>query len=906
MLKRNQGFRKLVWGRLLSFLLVLAVVITPFSASFAGKAYADNDEALTVSAAASEDNEDIVLTFNKPVTLLNENLIEYKGTYDGYFYDDFCSEPDVNGVTVTLHLDSNLSGDSNQIRIKAGAFEDQTSDIISNVFAAHDLGTPEDVSTAISSDRKDVTVTFNGNVQSVAQYVYEAIDYKIGRGSYTPLTALNEVELTGNTLTIHFPEGISGKTTIRIAEGAVQFVGGNLKTNASDLCIRLNANPIEFEDGYDLSDRLLIKNSVLQLYLSQDAINTGNPDTLRAAITISKEIEGQFGAYIALDSRDIVSIDNEGCSNINIHFFGSLTPGKYKVKIAAGTLKNISGLVTGEIISDEVEVNDHNSPVYQGVSVNGDRNVVTLTFDENLHENNMDLRTISSQLVYKTKISRSGNYFYDLEEGDTVVIVDKTLVITLITPLTGSQNKIRIMPGAISDEFGNYNQFSVVTQFIDVSAASAPIYDHSELSNLNRDWTLYFDKNVKNAALGTPEAALAALKNAITVSLNNAEPQAIDPSTTIEFIDNKLVLHFANPFVDPNISIYIAANAIADTGSNVLTTGIETESIDPHDFKEPEFNQAYLVTNHTAVLEFNLDNCNYTLENNTLDATILKSKVTYSTNYGQTFSALGANDTVYVRNNSLYVYFANVIQGNLQIKVAVDTLKDSVGNVLTSETVTHDIVTNLFNKPTLVGSYFSNVPSVFTFEDNAEWRSKIQKVVLYDYSYNNVRSLSPNEYSTSAGKLTIAKGVFEENSNYYLIVFADGYYTTVLNNLTAIKSQDSYYITPVTLDKTSGIEATVKVASHQSNGPLSVVFQLMNGQAAGSIVVGKYEFLGDEYGDKGTFKANFNVSDFATNPNYTVRAFIVSEYSNSLLSVGANLATQITEAEFDLVRNMPR
>ncbi|CAH1227376.1 hypothetical protein PAECIP111891_06133 [Paenibacillus allorhizoplanae] len=900
MIKKNQGLRKLVLGRLLSFLLVLAVVISPFSTSFAGTAYADNDPALTVSAAASDDNEDIVLTFNKPVTLLNENLIEYKGTYDGFFYDDFCNAPDVNGVTVTLHLDSNLSGDSNQIRIKAGAFEDQTSDIISNVFAAHDLGTPENVSTAINNERDLVTITFNGEVQSVLDYVYKSVDYKLARGGeYIPFTAADQVVLSGNTMTIHFQVPITEKPTIRIAAESLQFVGGNMKTNASDLCIRLNANPIEFERN-DLDDGNIITNSELKLYLSQDAFSTGNTDALKAAVTISKynETTSEFGVYAALAPNDTVSIDNDGCSNLRIHFFESLTPGKYQVKIAANTLKNSNGIVTADVInSDEITVDDHNAPVYQGFEVNADGHVVTLNFNKaifvNPNEQNCSWnwgwvctpRPLAEFVYFKT----SENGFQQLTNYGTAQTDGNKLIITLNSALSGATNKISISERALMDEAGNVLNTGITTNYIDVTGIGAPQYVSSTIDNLNHDWNLYFDKNVK---INT--AFVGDLKAAITLSKDDEALTPINTVTSITYSENKVVLHFVNAFVDSNIQLHVSAGAFTSENNVDLTDAITTEPISPNSYYEPQMYYQFLVSQHSVKIYYTTRQGH--LVDNTINGTgsHLKDYVTYSTDKGVTFLPLQLEDGVILDESSITVYFSQVIEGNLQIKVAANALKDSTGVVLTTDTVTEDL--NTTNKPPyLTGSFFSNATSVLTFDENATWRSKIQRVVLAEGTYNwSDRTLSPSEYTISAGKLTIRQGVLEKDSYYQIRIYSDGFNTSYTNGMNAMNSQDSYYITPVRVDTISGITAKVKIAENEDGGHLHVIFQLMNDQTPVSIVAAE-----SDYFRSGTFTANFNVADAATNAKYKVRAFVVSEYSNSPLSVGVNLAKQISDAEFD-------
>lgn len=69
---------------------------------------------------------------------------------------------------------------------------------------------------------------------------------------------------------------------------------------------------------------------------------------------------------------------------------------------------------------------------------------------------------------------------------------------------------------------------------------------------------------------------------------------------------------------------------------------------------------------------------------NVADAAALKAAVTFAAN-GETFAALGANDTVAIVDGKLVVTFENALTGTTnEILVAASTLKDAAGNVLAS------------------------------------------------------------------------------------------------------------------------------------------------------------------------------------------------------------------------------
>lgn len=924
MFKQSKGLRKQVTGRLLSFLLALTVVIMPLSTSLSttAQAAAITGSAITLeNAAISNANHDVTLTFNVPVEGSQEvddwrSLIEVKGSNDGAFNsitnhggDAWIS--DTGAVIVSFY--SSLLGDSNQIRVKAGALVGSldsnytvTSDQVSGSIAAQDLTVPNIVSTAISGDLKNVTLTLDTTVQT-ATYSVTSVTYNVDLYDFVKIKTMYDdsdfirlsnddtISVSGNQMVIAFAAPLIGYKSIQILNGAVK--GANSNVNDT-MYADLNTEVITYSDHY-----LYNYNSDLGITFSQGVVNNMSDDALKAAITISKD----DGAYTALglnDKADVnknlqpFSINRIGNGSFNLHFFTPLAPGSYKVKIAANALKSSIGLVAGELTTASIVARDITAPVYQSSEVSADHKVVTLTFDKTLVTVTQSCPWCGIQSLsdYISILKSENGYFQQLRYiGGTVELLNNKMIVTLNSPLTGTNNKIAIRSGALKDESGNVLYTGVVTKFIDVATTAPPRYLHSSIDNLNHDWTLFFDKNVKNNT-----ASVDDLKAAIKLTINGVE-RSIESSTTITFIDNKLVLHFAAPLVDNNIEIHIAANVVANTfNSNALTDPIITEQLTPHNMYPPEFSEAYLITSHTVELYFYSNN-ETDLVDNTVDTagSHLKEYVTYSTDKGATFLPLQPGDGVTITNGSLYVYFYNVIQGNLQIKIAGNALKETYGNVLTTSVITGDIDTNYTNyAPLLTGSFFSNVPSVLTFEENAIWRSKVQKVVLSeDAPSQSDRILSPDQYTISAGKLTILPGIFEQEVNYRVIVYADGFNNRYTDNMKAIRSQDSYYITPVKMEIANGITAKVRIMDNQSNGHLHVIFQLMNGQLPVSIVAAE-----SDYFQSGTFTANFNVADATTNPNYKVRAFVVSEYSNSPLSVGVNLARSITDTEYDVIQ----
>ncbi|WP_171633485.1 hemoblobin-interacting domain-containing protein [Paenibacillus plantarum] len=908
-------------GRLLSFLLVLAVVITPFSASFSGTAYANNPGPIPApvlqSATVGGSNQDVVLTFASDVFDDADDWqsrIEFKSTYDGafvgvdYYYGNYWGGATISGNTVTIHMNYNsLVGDKNRIRIKSGALQGQVSDIITGEFAAMNDTAPAVIKAAIGSDNK-VTLTFNTPIPTVADNVYNYIQFRTNEeDDYSFLTESDTIDVVGNQMVITFPTPLIGYTSIKIASGAVQSADG---INNNWICKQLDLNAITFDESrLSSGNDGNTPNSEVDLYFSQDVVSTLSDAELKAAITISNDNGVHF---TALGDDDTVRVRRSGA--LHLHFFTSLTPGSsYVVKIASGALQNKVGLAAGELLSDTIVAEDPSIPTYQQVAVSQDGKTVTLTFDKNLNENDPG-NSCSWNLYNYIYIKTSENSGYQTlnNSGGSVQISAENrtkLVITLDEALTGAKNKIAIAPGVLKDDIG-HQIGGVVTRFIDVTETALPTYQGSSIDNLNHDWTLSFDKNVKINEGYT----LDNLKANIKIYLNGVE-NSLDPSTTITFIENKVVLHFNQPLVDHYIYVYVPENAIADMFNNVLEGDITTDELTPNTLYPLTFNCANLITFHSVALGFSINN-NAELADNTIVGSVshLKNYVSYSTDKGITFQPLKPEDEVILSadESNVVVYFKQVIQGNLQIKIAENALKDTSGVILTTAVQTGDLNTTVYT-PQLKGSFFSDAESILTFENNQTWVNKIQRIVLNEYAGNGAgvwseRTLKQgDDYEISEGKLKIHQGVFEEKSKYEISIISDGFDVSYSGGKKAIKSQDSYYMAPIEVVSSNGmVTASVNVAKNKSKGgKLNVIFQLMKGATPINIAAPGSNNLKGE----GTYVASFSASDAtATNHLYTVRAFIISEYSNSPSSVGANLAKQLTAGEFDLLgqNNNPR
>jgi hypothetical protein len=260
---------------------------------------------------------------------------------------------------------------------------------------------------------------------------------------------------------------------------------------------------------------------------------------------------------------------------------------------------------------------------------------------------------------------------------------------------------------------------------------------------------------------------------------------------------------------------------------------------------------------------------------------------------------LSEQDVVTFHQDKMVVLFDDPKKvGTVRVKIAAEAISDMYGNLKTA--VIDEIIA--YNTPDVTGYFFSNAASEFIFEDNEEWRNNVREVIIYDDWNGTIRPLNSTEYTLTAGKLTINQGVFQKDIEYEIYINAEGYSSKYEYGM-ALPSTEIFYMTAPAITTTNGITATINVLHtvpyynyDYDGGNQTVVFELMDGSTPVSIVSAELSV------NTGTYAAKFNVTDAATNPDYTVRAFIVSEFNTDSSSVGINLAKQVTKLELDLKR----
>lgn len=576
-----------------------------------------------------------------------------------------------------------------------------------------------------------------------------------------------------------------------------------------------------------------------------------------------------------------------------------------KIKIAADTMKDSKGDSNAEMILEVAP------PVLQDVVLSNDYHDVTISFNKQVFEN--EEYTGEYSIKDYIEIARDAA---DPEDGweelgtlDSAEIQDGKLVIHFEHALWGKNNQIKIWGYSLKDQYGNCSEESYFTSLIAGGNQSLdlnpPKMIESYLSKDKQKVTIVFDETVESSQ------DIETLKSGLRL-FNNNTVTSLPSDATVTLTENKLILEFTSSIFSSNVNyayFAIPANAIQDSSGNAIAKEIYTKTLYNYygdssiSFREGGFSQ----NGRLMTLQFEFPSF-YSSDEALTDATLvdgvshLKEKITISTDKGASYLPLEEQDLVMIYNKKLVVFFHNAIQaGTIRVKIEAGALSNEFGTLILDkfeETIAH-------NTPDVAGFFLSDAPSEITLEHNEAWQNHIRNILVFDLSRETIRTLKNTEYVLAKGKLVIQPGVFQTGGMYTLRIEAEGYSTREVYGV-GYKSSDLFYMTAPSITTTEGVKASVEVLNMNSYYSMlfqlmgypvpkqSVVFELMNGSTPVSIVAGTFNV------STGTYSAVFNVADAANNPNYSVKAFIVSDWNNDAASAGVNLATQVTQEVYDL------
>lgn len=757
----------------------------------------------------------------------------------------------------------------------------------------------------VSSNNAAVTVTFNTYAQPAGSLsdLMDGIQIeRSGSEQWVDLaadSAGNDISMNGDgALVITLGTALTGTdNSIQIAAGAVmnteERLSANVLTLSSIAAHDITAPVVTGSRSNDGSWLRVFFDENFSLNVPDGATGEQAAAFLKSRLSVAGDGEhfapftNNEGSAYQNNARELYLNYNN-----NMKIISGLNT---VIRIASGTLKDAAGNLNAEM-------NLHVSPpIIQSVAVSNDNHDVVVTFNKEVLNNTSSDDNLKSNIYLVRTVSGQEKSLKALVAQDTVSIESNKLSIHFAEALSGTESQISINGGALTDLNGNVQEQRTISGFLETAVGGVdpnpadttmPAYLYSSVSDDYQNITFVFNEEIFNAK-GSDSKFLEDVQ--WYDPYRNQWLYTLPSDVTFTFSGTKLILHFPEPLTGYQYYYQINPGHFMDAAGNVLTGYAATNWIYPQNQAAGlSYNGGYFSGDGRFLsLSFNT---NTALADQTLvdGVSHLNEYITISTDHGVTYSALDPLDTVSLFGSQIGIIFYNAKQqGSVKVKVApgvLSDLYDSKRNSTVEATVA-------YNTPELTGYFYSNTESEFAFTDNAAWREHVGKVTVYDRNVGQYRTLNASEYVLSEGKLTLAGGIFTAGTRYTVTVDAEGYSSKYLEG-GAYKSSEVFSMTAPVVTADNGITATIRLFNNayaeEVNGNQTILFELFDGNAPVSIVAANLKL------STGTYSANFNVSDVAVNPNYSVKAYVVSRYGNDPANLGLNLATVKTPLELDL------
>lgn len=491
-------------------------------------------------------------------------------------------------------------------------------------------------------------------------------------GSPTALPSGSTASISGSDIYISLPAPITAsKNYVVISSGALSGQSGDITSPNID-----GSGPALSGDGVSMDDTK--KNITIQFasaiagYPNNEALKNGYITLARNGSTYNETI-----------SASAITIDG-AAGKIKIQLSTALSGTSARFKIAAGKIKNTENgnINLEEIVTPAISADfDKTAPQMSSsiASISSDCKTITIGFDEaiyNVYASGVSDATARELLKSHIWISRNSSGYGALSGADTVTISGSSLIITLSTALSGSNNRIKIDGGSLRDSAGNIQYSTLETSAISVNSG-APQYDEETGCKVSSDLktiTFTFDRNIAFAS----DSVRSRIREYVLISRNFSDYNLLSRNDSVEISGNKLILTLDEPFATNNNRIKIVANTLASSNGALLASTIYSPWIhassaqyDAPTYQSVSYSPAkrqvsiYFNASITAVSSYNL-----------------KNKITISREKGS-FVALSSYDTVEIYgSNCILVTLDNALTGeNNRLRVEAGAIKGSDGTV---------------------------------------------------------------------------------------------------------------------------------------------------------------------------------------------------------------------------------
>lgn len=392
-------------------------------------------------------------------------------------------------------------------------------------------------------------------------------------------------------------------------------------------------------------------------------------------------------SYRSLGSRDTVEISD---NKLVITFSTSITGNKNTVRIAKNSLEDSSNNANStDLITSSIQALDIVAPIYQKHTISSDNTEITLTFNEDIQSNVLDLKA-------GIRLAADGKEFAPLKEEDTVEIsgTGNELIINIAQGLRGSKNVIEVLEGTLKDSADNPLSKPVMTKTVQARDIYAPEYQYSDIKNLNKTVTLFFDENIASTVSSTE------LKNSIRISNDGGADTDLSNKDRVSIRNNTLVIDFASALTGTS-ELKIAGDVLSDRAKNVISEPIIT-GIAAADIEAPQYLQSTVTGENKIVTLIFSENITTSKSSSSL-----KAAVKLATD-GRVFKSLTKNDVVYIEENKLVIELSESLLGDQnEVKVSSRILEDWFGNLIGTEIKTENL--HVIELPDTTAPVVSNI-----------------------------------------------------------------------------------------------------------------------------------------------------------------------------------------------------
>ena len=302
---------------------------------------------------------------------------------------------------------------------------------------------------------------------------------------------------------------------------------------------------------------------------------------LKDAITITRNSNADTPVYNLLDARDSVVLAGR---KLIVRLTNRLTDSNNKLRIAADALQDVGANKTPEL-NPNVEL-DTTGPSISKVTVESKNKKITISFKD-LTSNNLTRGSAAvkaAALKAGIQLTVNGLDYAPLDANDQVDLISGQLIITLNTALTGSQNRVKILPNILKDEYGNANA-EIVSSVI-IADGTGPVVVGApsiQANSGNRTIEITFDERIFNASTErSPAVRAQALRAAVQYTLD-ADATTVTwtalsgTSERVMIKGKKLIISLSKSLpASKNFRVKIDAAVLNDLTGN-STLAIETD-----------------------------------------------------------------------------------------------------------------------------------------------------------------------------------------------------------------------------------------------------------------------------------------------------------------------------------------